>query len=365
MDEQGFKRQRYAEILDDVVDKAKEVYGQELDTSEKSPMGMILRLFSWHLGKADERLEDVYNSASINASTGANLYRLGGNDGLSVYSEEYASGYITVTGTPGYELLSGFLVATASGIRFETTEAVKLSSAGTGTVEIMAVEMGAAGNVPAGAITVVVNPNPDVVSVTNAQQTQDGRDRETDAAFRERVLQRRQNPGTSGNKADYMRWSREVAGVGAAKVFPLWAGPKTVKVVIADADKLPASAGLVQQVQDYIDPDPGRGEGQAPIGAVVTVAAAIAKTINITATVVLAAGYALQDVIDRFREKVEEWRQKAAFSVSYVSHAVIGALLLGTDGVLDYSALTLNGSSANIALADEEVPLLGAVNLGV
>ncbi|ETT45212.1 hypothetical protein C162_21788 [Paenibacillus sp. FSL R7-269] len=365
MDEQGFKRQRFAEILADVEDKAKEVFGEELDTAEKSPMGMILRLFAWHLGKADERLEDVYNSASINASTGASLYKLGGNDGLSVYSEEYASGFIAVTGTPGYELLAGFLVATASGIRFETINTVTLSSEGTGTVEIMAVEMGASGNVPAGTVTVVVNPNPDIMSVTNAQQTQDGRDRETDAAFRERVLQRRQNPGTSGNKADYLRWSREVPGVGAAKVFPLWAGPKTVKVVIADADKLPASSLLVSQVQRYIDPDPGQGEGTAPIGAVVTVAAAVAKTINISATVVLAAGYTLQSVHDAFLLKVEDWRGKASFSVTYVSHAVIGALLLGTDGIIDYSELTLNGGAGNVPLSAEEVPVIGVVELEV
>lgn len=365
MDDQGFKRQRFAEFLAAVTDKAKKVFGDELDTSEKSPMGMILRLFAWHLGLMDERLEDVYNTSSLNAATGAILYKLGGNDGLSVYSEEFATGSITVTGTPGYELLPGFLLATESGVRFATTKEVTLSAEGSGTVEIKSVAMGEAGNVPAGAIHIVVNPNPDILSITNAEQTQDGRDRETDAAFRERVLQRRQNPGTSGNKADYLRWSREVPGVGASKVFPLWAGPKTVKVVIADADKLPASVALVQEVQTYIDPAPGQGEGQAPIGAVVTVAAAVAKTIHISAMVVLAAGYTLQSVLNSFEQKVEDWRGNAAFGVTYVSHAVVGALLLGTEGVIDYSALTLNGGTGNVPLGAEEVPLIGTVELEV
>lgn len=365
MDEQGFKRLRFVDFLDEMTDKAKSAFGDEVDTSENSPLGMILRLFAWHLGKEDERLEDVYNSASLNASTGANLYKLGGNDGLSIYSEEFASGQLTVMGTPGYVLQAGFLGATDSGVRFETMEDLTLSATGNGIVEIMAMEMGAAGNVEAHKITVIINPNPDVFSITNVTPTKDGRDRETDLAFRERILQRKQNPGTSGNKADYLRWSREVPGVGAARVFPLWAGPKTVKVVIADAEKLPASANLVAEVQAYIDPDPGLGEGQAPIGAVVTVSAAVAKTINIAAKVALVSGYALQDVIEAFRLKVEDWRKKAAFEVSYISQAVLGALLLGTDGVLDYSSLTLNGAGANIALTDEEVPLLGTVNLGV
>ena len=192
-----------------------------------------------------------------------------------------------------------------------------------------------------------------------------GTDRETDENLRARFFASVRRPATSGNKYHYVEWAQSVDGVGHVKVFPLWNGPKTVKVVISNADGLPATPVLVDQVQQYIDPTSGMGEGQAPIGAVVTTVSATSKTINVSATVTLASGYSLQDVINNFKDQLEVWRKAAAFSVTYVSSAVIGSQLLGTTGVLDYSDLLLNGGTSNIALADEEVPIIGTVDLGV
>lgn len=192
-----------------------------------------------------------------------------------------------------------------------------------------------------------------------------GTNRETDEELRIRYFEAARRPATSGNKYHYIDWALQVHGVGGVRVFPLWNGPKTVKVVIVDALKLPATGVLVQQVQDFIDPDPGRGEGQAPIGAVVTVASAVGRVVNFKAKVTLAAGYTLQGVTNTLKERLEGWRKNAAFESTYISQAIMGALLLGTDGVLDYSEMLINGSSENIPLADEQVPVIGAVELEV
>ncbi|WP_020620255.1 baseplate J/gp47 family protein [Paenibacillus daejeonensis] len=193
-----------------------------------------------------------------------------------------------------------------------------------------------------------------------------GSDQETDDALRQRYLDDAKQPATSGNKAHYVHWARSVAGVGGVKVTPLWEGPGTVMVLIVGADMAPANKELVEKVQNYIDPEKGKGEGQAPIGAHVTVASAKGKIIDFSAKVILAPGYGLQMVTDNFLNQLEEWRQKASFSATYVSLPVIGSLLLATEGILDYSELTLNeSSSANIALADDEVPIIGIVDLEV
>ncbi|WP_051217139.1 baseplate J/gp47 family protein [Paenibacillus assamensis] len=192
-----------------------------------------------------------------------------------------------------------------------------------------------------------------------------GVEEESDEELRARYFASARRPATSGNKHHYMEWALQIPGVGHAKVFPLWNGPKTVKVVIVDSDKLPATSSLVQQVQDHIDPVKGRGEGQAPIGAEVTVASGRAKTINIKAVIKLAAGHSLQSAIQAFSARFEKWRKEAVFESSYISQAVIGALLLGTEGIVDYSSLLLNGGTGNIALADDEVPIAGAIDLGV
>ncbi|NUU61287.1 baseplate J/gp47 family protein [Paenibacillus agri] len=192
-----------------------------------------------------------------------------------------------------------------------------------------------------------------------------GEDAEDDETLRERYFDAARRPSTSGNKYHYMEWAQQISGVGGARVFPLWSGPKTVKVVIVDADKKPASQLLVAKVQEHIDPVPGKGEGQAPVGAVVTVAPAVGKNINIQAKVTLAAGYTLQAVNAEFAAVLEKYRKDKAFASTYISQSVIGALLLNTEGIVDYTELKLNNGTGNVPLDAEEVPLFGNVALGV
>lgn len=66
-------------------------------------------------------------------------------------------------------------------------------------------------------------------------------------------------------------------------------------------------------MQQYIDPVSGAGEGQAPVGAVVTVAPAAGKNISISAKVTLASGYALQAVNQGFQVMLEKYRKEKAF----------------------------------------------------
>jgi uncharacterized phage protein gp47/JayE len=92
---------------------------------------------------------------------------------------------------------------------------------------------------------------------------------------------------------------------------------------------------------------------------------ATGKTINITVTVVLAAGVTLQTVYDNFMVTVEDYLKDIGFESTYVSHAKIGTLLLGITGVNDYANLKLNGVAANVDLATEEIPVLGSIDLEV
>ncbi|WP_019908292.1 baseplate J/gp47 family protein [Paenibacillus sp. HW567] len=192
-----------------------------------------------------------------------------------------------------------------------------------------------------------------------------GENAESDDLLRQRYFDSARRPSTSGNKYHYMEWAMQVDGVGGSRVFPLWNGPKTVKVVIVDSQKQPASELLVSQVQQYIDPVSGQGEGQAPVGAVVTVVSATGKNISVSAKVILAPGYSLQSVIDAFKVLLEKYRKEKAFTASYISQSVIGSLLLDTEGTVDYSELKLNGGVGNVILTETEVPLFSNVELEV
>jgi uncharacterized phage protein gp47/JayE len=178
------------------------------------------------------------------------------------------------------------------------------------------------------------------------------------------LLAKVRNPGTSGNKADYVNWALEVPGVGGVQVIPLWNGPGTVKVVLLGTDKKPASADIVQAVQDYIAPDPAVGEGKAPIGASVTVVAATAVAINVSATVTLSGTKTLADVQAAFEKALDEYLASTAFaSDPTVRYVRVGSLLLDTEGVQDYSNLLVNGGTANVVIGLDEVAVRGTVTL--
>lgn len=185
-----------------------------------------------------------------------------------------------------------------------------------------------------------------------------GQDTESDESLRERYLHRVRNPSSGGNAADYRFWSLRVAGVGDAKVYPLWNGNSTVKVVIVDINKELASPVLVQETADYI-------ESVRPIGAEVTVVSASAKLVTVGAKVTLAAGFTLQSVTDEFTRSLTNFFRSISFTTNYVSVAQIGLLLLGVPGVVDYTNLTLNGGTTNVSLSDVEIPKLDKVLLGV
>ncbi|ARK23316.1 hypothetical protein SporoP37_00495 [Sporosarcina sp. P37] len=195
-----------------------------------------------------------------------------------------------------------------------------------------------------------------------------GEEEESDLSLLERFLIERRRKATSANKAHYKKWAEEVEGVGKAKVFPLWAGEGTVKVIIANSEMKPASPELVQAVKDYIDPIPGMGEGEAPIGATLTVESAQNKEITIRAMVSL-RGNTIEAVSAEVAEELKlmfkglsfkdfPLNEKAAVKVAAVSN-----ILYANKWISDYSDVLINGLAANLELEDVEIPYLLAVDL--
>ena len=123
-------------------------------------------------------------------------------------------------------------------------------------------------------------------------------------------------------------------------------------------------ARLVAAVQAWIDPTPGMGEGKAPIGAAVTVEAATAVVITISATLTVAAGYDATSVKAAAQAAIEAYLKGLAFGVDNdVRWTRVGNAIGDTVGVQDYSLLLVNGGTANIVIGDIAVAVPGAVTL--
>lgn len=186
LDEKGFKRKRFADLFSEMELKAKEVFGEKINTSDRSPLGVILRLFAWALSLLWQQMENVYNSAYVDTATGNPLGYIGKYIGIRKRLKEKAKGVITVSGDPGEFIQKGLRVKTKKNIVFETIQDAVIGTDGRINIPIIAVVAGRTGNVDAGEITDLVNPQPFQITITNAEKTTGGRDDETDPEFRDR-----------------------------------------------------------------------------------------------------------------------------------------------------------------------------------
>lgn len=185
-----------------------------------------------------------------------------------------------------------------------------------------------------------------------------GTDLEDTETFRSRYLFGIRKPATSGNEYHYENWALEISGVGKAKAVGLWNGPGTVKVLLVDQDGRPASASLCQEVAAHI-------ETERPVGAAVTVAAPSPLAVDVSAVLTLSAGTKLENVKLAVSGKVQDYLFSLVFAKSMVSLAIIGSLILGVDGVLDYQNLKLNGAVNNLQIGSGQIPVPGTVEVTV
>ncbi|OAH53907.1 hypothetical protein AWH48_11605 [Domibacillus aminovorans] len=196
LDKNGFKRPTYLDLLEDTQNKARELFGENVNVSPRSPLGIILILFAFFLSKVYELMELVYNNSFPGTATGVSLQKLGKLKGMSLLTEDYASGQIQINGPPNAFVAPGLIVGTTDDIYFDTVEDVRLDGTGVGTADIYAQVAGLPGNVDAGAITVLLNPTADGLTVANAAPTTGGRNTETDAEFYQRF---QETPSKSGS----------------------------------------------------------------------------------------------------------------------------------------------------------------------
>lgn len=281
-----------------------------------------------------------------------------------------AAGILLVTGVPGITIPTGFRFASpAAGIKpaieYEVAEKVVIGGDGSVEVPVKAARPGTMGNVPAGTVTLMMEPLDGVASVTNPEKITGGTEEEDDNALRTRIDEADAASEASfvGSDSDYKRWAEEVPGVGTALVVAEWDGPGTVKVVVIDANGQPANQTIIDDVYNHIVRPDDRLQRKAPIGATVTVVAPMAKDIDYTFALEMQPGEAGEVVINRFKERLQGYYVDAKLE-GVVRYSRIGALLSSTSGVKDYTDLTMNGDTENIIIDEDEYPVTGLVDPG-
>lgn len=236
-----------------------------------------------------------------------------------------------------------------------------------GVFRLTAEELGSIGNEYTG-ILFPIDYIEGLASATLTDVLIYGEDEETDDSLRERYYASLQAATFGGNVADYRAKTEKIPGVGACKVFPVWNGGGTVKLVITDSTGGVPTAELVQKVQQEIDPPglSGLGKGWAPVGHSVTVEGVNGVGVNVEFKLTFEQGYtwdgikanvtaALQKYLE---DTVKGWADVESITIRT---SQLEAKVLTVNGVLDIAETRLNNVTGNLTLASEEIPLIGTV----
>lgn len=304
-------------------------------------------------------------------SYGGYLDKLAGSVGLSRKAAQPAETYLEITGTEGTIVPAGFIFATPksgdiASIEFAVVESTTISAEGKATVLVRCTETGLIGNVPENSITLMSSPMKGVTTIRNPAAATGGIETEDDESLRARIEEREKNNEASfvGNDSDYKRWAKEVDGVGSVVVVPEWMGKGsgTVKLIVMDANGMPANDTILKAVYDHIISPDNRDYRLAPIGAILTVTTAEAVGLTFSATILLEEDAVIDDVVKAYRTNLLAYFEEAK-AESCIRYTRVCSVLSETKGVLDYSNMLLNGATANIAITADDYPTIATVAL--
>lgn len=373
----GFQRQTYEDILDIQIERAKQLFGETIDTSSQSIFGKILRLYCLDAAKNQELAESVYLSAFPNTASGVSLDRLCPFAGITRNPATYAQHSVKITGTSGAVVEMGFLVS-AGDVVFHTIDDYTIGTNGTALATVECNDSGTVGNVGLGDITDIVNPSADVTSITHTAVVKLAIDTETDYALRQRFSQTVLGQG-SGTIDSIKSAILRVSGVesvlidenstsGTSGGLPAHSfqcyvlAPTSAKQAIAEAIFSKKPIGVTSFGRELVEL---QDESGVTHGVYFTFATEV--TIYVKCTIKTNDAYSgesLQEIKDNIVKKLATYTN----GQSVTATSLYGSIYV--DGVEDVTSLTIssNGTSYStntISLAKSEVARTSAANIEV
>ena len=248
-----------------------------------------------------------------------------------------------------------------------------------GAYEVRCEQLGSEGNHFFGTIVSIMDGNPRIATAELTELLVPAQDEEDTESIRQRYFNSFDERAFGGNIRDYQVKVKEIEGVGAVKVTPVWNGGGTVLLTILDYLYSPASETLIDRVQEIIDPTGDHmGIGLAPIGHVVTVRTADIAAINITTKIIFAGGYTWEMLKPQVISLMEayllelrcDWENQDVLTPLglfqnplIVRTSQIDSRILGAQGILDIRNTQINGQTANYEVSKYSVPMLGAIDV--
>jgi len=182
------------EWLNLILDDGSEHWGEDITERDGTAIHKLYEPFAGRLAELEQELKEVHLSLRVKDAEGQELDYLGNRLGVSRREVRRSTGEVTFsresTANKDYLIQQGTVLNTGGTdpVEFETTEGAILEDGTSSvTVPIEAVEPGSKGNVAANTITESAGTITGVDSVTNNNQTAEGRDIEQDENYRNRI----------------------------------------------------------------------------------------------------------------------------------------------------------------------------------
>ena len=211
-----------------------------------------------------------------------------------------------------------------------------------------------------------------IQGLTSAELTElliPGEDEEDTEELRSDYFASYDSQAYGGNRADYKKmFKNDVAGIGGIKIYRAWNGGGTVKIVCIDSTFNKPNDELISTTQEIIDPleNQGEGLGLAPIDHRVTLFAVSTTEVNITTSITYQSGWSFQECKSNIEKAIDNYflelnKTWADTDNLVVRISQIETRLLGIEGIIDISDTTLNGSSNNLILDADNIPVRGDI----
>lgn len=278
-----------------------------------------------------------------------------------------ATGTVSVTAAYGTVLAAGTVFAVPAtdqmeAVEFQTLRTVTFAENETMDLAVEAVTPGVSGNVPANTITIMASPINGVTAITNSEKTSGGAEEENDEDYYERIHAEFQDSQFYvANDADYIKWAKEVPGIGDCIVEPAVEGPGTVGLILVDSNGQPASSTLVTAVYNHIVSPDDRSKRLLPTGSSkLIVKSATVKTVDFACTGLVLDGVGLDDVISTFKTEMMAV-YSAAKETNILRYNSARTVLSTITGVSDFIDFTMDGKRENIHLSSSEYADTGNV----
>lgn len=196
--EQGFTTKSVAEITADLNARFTGTFGNQFDVSPEGPDGQTIGILAEVLGSVWEQAEASYNAYSPTNAFGVGLDKVSELNGLTRITNLPTSVAITLVGTVGTIVPSGYAIKTDDGLVFQTIATAVIPA----IVSAKCTTMGAI-KILAGDVHILTSTIPGLASASNLEPGITGIVREEDPAFRSRRESSTINRGTNSTDTIY------------------------------------------------------------------------------------------------------------------------------------------------------------------